>query len=174
MKKNYPDHQMMHTISSFKRCCYSLIALFIWMGAAHAQMDESIHSKRVSLGFNQEKLFNALLSLEEKSGFKLVFPGEPVNAAHLVDLPKEERTVAATLQLILKGTGLSFKQTGNTIVLFLANENRAITKTESTVTVRGTVRDEAGESLPGAVVMPKDVTKISGTITDANGHFLLT
>lgn len=172
MKKKRPDDQMMYKNSFLKRCSYSLIALFIWMGAAHAQMDENIHTKTVTLGFNQEKLFNALLSLEEKSGFKLVFPGEPVNAAHLVDLQKEERTVAATLQLILKGTGLNFKQTGNTIVLFLVNEKKDIPENPSG-TVRGTVRDEAGESLPGAVVMPKDVTKISGTITDANGHFLL-
>ena len=173
MKKNRPDGQMMHKNSFLKRCSYSLIALFIWMGAAHAQLDEDIHTKTVTLGFNQEKLFNALLALEEKSGFKLVFPGEPVNAAYPVNLQKEERTVAATLQLILRGTDLNFKQTGNTIVLFLANEKKDIPESPSTVTVRGTVRDEAGESLPGAVVMPKDVTKINGTITDANGNFIL-
>ncbi|MBF6627134.1 MAG: hypothetical protein ITG04_01325 [Proteiniphilum sp.] len=92
MKKKRPDDQMMHKNSFLKRCCYSFIALFIWMGAAHAQLDEDIHTKTVTLGFNQEKLFNALLALEEKSGFKLVFPGEPVNAAYPVNLQKEERT----------------------------------------------------------------------------------
>ena len=115
----------MHKNSFFKRWIYTFFALFIWMGVAHAQMDENIHIKTVTLGFQQEKLFNALLAVEEASGFRMVFPGEPVNAAHLVDLSREERTVAVTLQLILKGTNLSFKQTGNTIVLFLADAKEA-------------------------------------------------
>ena len=42
------------------------------------------------------------------------------------------------------------------------------------MTVIGTVQDEKGEPLPGAVVMPKDETKINGTITDVNGNFVLT
>jgi len=173
MKENHPDGQRMHKNSFLKRGCYCFIALFIWMGTAHAQSNDDIHTKRVTLGFTREKLFDALLTLEEKSGFQLVFPSEPVNAALRVDLPKEERTVAATLQLILQGTDLNFKQTGNTIVLFLENEKTDALQASKTVTVRGTVLDETGESLPGAVVMPKDVTKINGTITDSNGNFIL-
>lgn len=173
MKENHPDGQRMHKNSFLKRGCYCFIALFIWMGTAHAQSNDDIHTKRVTLGFTREKLFDALLTLEEKSGFQLVFPSEPVNAVLRVDLPKEERTVAATLQLILQGTDLNFKQTSNTIVLFLENEKTDALQASKTVTVRGTVLDETGESLPGAVVMPKDVTKINGTITDSNGNFIL-
>ena len=173
MKKNYSQRQSRPIHSFFQRGCYCFIALFVWIGTAQAQTEESIHDKTVRLGFKQERLFNALLALEEQSGFKLVFPGEPVNTAHRVDLQEEERTVAATLQLILRGTDLDFKQTGNTIVLFLESEESANSESQTTVTVRGSVRDENGESLPGAVVMPKDVTKINGTITDSNGNFLL-
>lgn len=150
-----------------------MIALFMWIGTAQAQSEESIHTKTVTLGFKQEKLFNALLALEEKSGFQLVFPGEPVNAAHQVDLQEEERTVAATLQLILQGTDLNFKQTGKTIVLFLEKKATDIPESKQTVTVRGSVKDDKGEPLPGAVVMPKDETKINGTVTDVDGNFLL-
>lgn len=173
MKKKYPVEQSRHIHSFLKRGCYCFFVLFIWIGATRAQSDESIHTKTVRLGFNQEKLFNALLTLEEKSGFKLVFPGEPVNAAHRVDLQEEVRTVAATLQLILRGTDLDFKQTGNTIVLFLASEESDIPEHPHTVTVRGTVQDEKGEPLPGAVVMPKDETKVNGTVTDVDGNFVL-
>lgn len=150
-----------------------MIALFMWIGAAQAQSEESIHTKTVTLGFKQEKLFNALLALEEKSGFQLVFPGEPVNAAHQVNLQEGERTVAATLQLILQGTDLNFKQTGKTIVLFLEKKETDILESKQTVTVRGSVKDDKGEPLPGAVVMPKDETKINGTVTDVDGNFLL-
>ena len=150
-----------------------MIALFMWIGTAQAQSEESIHTKTVTLGFKQEKLFNALLALEEKSGFQLVFPGEPVNAAHQVNLQEGERTVAATLQLILQGTDLNFKQTGKTIVLFLEKKETDILESKQTVTVRGSVKDDKGEPLPGAVVMPKDETKINGTVTDVDGNFLL-
>ena len=171
MKKDHPDS---HLKKSFlKRYCYSFIALFICMSTAHAQLDESIHIKTITLGFNQEKLFNALLAVEEASGFQMVFPGEPVTAAHLVDLSREERTVAETLQLILKGTNLSFKQTGNTIVLFLADAMEAAPASQQKVTVRGSVSDENGEPLPGAVVMPKNDLSINGTVTDAEGNFFL-
>ena len=173
MKKNYPQVQSRHIHSILTRGCYCMIALFMWIGAAQAQSEESIHTKTVTLGFKQEKLFNALLALEEKSGFQLVFPGEPVNAAHQVNLQEEERTVAATLQLILQGTDLNFKQTGKTIVLFLEKKETDILESKQTVTVRGSVKDDKGEPLPGAVVMPKDETKINGTVTDVDGNFLL-
>lgn len=173
MKKNYPQVQSRHIHSILTRGCYCMIALFMWIGAAQAQSEESIHTKTVTLGFKQEKLFNALLALEEKSGFQLVFPGEPVNAAHQVNLQEGERTVAATLQLILQGTDLNFKQTGKTIVLFLEKKGTDILESKQTVTVRGSVKDDKGEPLPGAVVMPKDETKINGTVTDVDGNFLL-
>ncbi len=173
MKKNYPQVQSRHIHSILTRGCYCMIALFMWIGAAQAQSEESIHTKTVTLGFKQEKLFNALLALEEKSGFQLVFPGEPVNAAHQVNLQEGERTVAATLQLILQGTDLNFKQTGKTIVLFLEKKETDILESKQTVTVRGSVKDDKGEPLPGAVVMPKDETKINGTVTDVDGNFLL-
>jgi TonB-linked SusC/RagA family outer membrane protein len=174
MKKNYPNVKSMHLHSILTRGCLCIIALFVWIGTAKSQTDESIYDKKIRIGFKQEKLFNALLALEEQSGFKLVFPGEPVNAAHNVDLQEEERTVAATIQLILRDTNLEFKQTGNTIVLFLADNEPSEEINQQKMTVRGTVQDEKGEPLPGAVVMPKDETKINGTITDVNGNFVLT
>ena len=173
MKKNYSQVQSRHIHSILTRGCYCIIALLMWIGTAQAQSDESIHTKTVTLGFKQEKLFNALLALEEKTGFQLVFPGEPVNEAHRIDLQEEERTVAATLQLILQGTDLNFKQTGKTIVLFLEKKETDILESKQTVTVRGSVKDEKGEPLPGAVVIPKDETKINGTVTDVDGNFLL-
>jgi TonB-linked SusC/RagA family outer membrane protein len=174
MKKNYPYSQIMPGNLFLKKCCSSFIALFIWMVAANAQLDENIHTKTVTLEFNQEKLFDVLLALEAKSGFQMVFPGEPVTASHLVDLKKEERTVATTLQLVLEGTELNFKQSGNTIVLFLENETTDSPESQETVTVRGIVLDERGEPLPGAMVVPKDITKTNGAITDAEGNFILT
>lgn len=173
MKKNYSQVQSRHIHSILTRGCYCMIALLMWIGTAQAQSDESIHTKTVTLGFKQEKLFNALLALEEKTGFQLVFPGEPVNEAHRIDLQEEERTVAATMQLILQGTDLNFKQTGKTIVLFLEKKATDIPESKQTVTVRGSVKDDKGEPLPGAVVMPKDETKINGTVTDVDGNFLL-
>ena len=173
MKKNYPEVKSMHIPTFLKRGCFCLIALYLCIGTAHAQSDESIQTKTVMLGFQQETLFNALLALEEQSGFQLVFPGEPVRVAHRVDLQEEVRTMAATLQLILQDTGLEFKQSGKTIVLFLASNESAVMESQQTVTVRGIVLDENGEPLPGAVVMPKDETKINGTITDVEGHFVL-
>lgn len=160
-------------ISFLNRWFYTFIALLIFTGTAQAQMDESIHIKTVDLGFNQERLFNALLVLEKESSFRMVFPGEPVDAALLVDLPRQERTVAATLQLILRGTNLSFKQTGNTIVLFLEDESSEVVANKQRLNVRGFVTDENNEPLPGVVVMPKFDSSVNGTVTDIDGNFFL-
>ena len=96
-----------------------------------------------------------------------------MNAAHLIDLPEEERTVAVTLQLILRETGLGFRQSGKTIVLYPENRQNNLPVNQTKVTVRGTVTDEKGEPLPGAVVMPKEESGINGTVTDLDGKFIL-
>lgn len=172
MKKNHPDIRMVQKKRIIQRWCSCCVLLFLLIGTANAQSGDNINTKTVALGFTQEKLHNALLALEKSAGFRLVFPSEPVDAAHLVDLPKEERTVAATLQLILKGTNLDFKQTGNTIVLFLKNEKPQTADALKTPPVRGIVLDETGEPLPGAAVVVKNDVK-KNTTTDISGNFEL-
>lgn len=172
MKKNYPHERAVARRSLFKRGGWLISALILCI-AAHGQSEADIHTRTVTLGFTQERLFDALLLLEQRSGFQLVFPSEPVNAAHLIDLPEEERTVAVTLQLILRETGLGFRQSGKTIVLYPENRQNNLPVNQTKVTVRGTVTDEKGEPLPGAVVMPKEESGINGTVTDLDGKFIL-
>ena len=41
------------------------------------------------------------------------------------------------------------------------------------VTIQGTVLDDLGEGLPGAMVKEKDATPVNGTITNIDGQFSL-
>src|SRR5690606_41739824 len=63
----YPNVKSMHLHSILTRGCLCIIALFVWIGTAKSQTDESIYDKKIRIGFKQEKLFNALLALEEQS-----------------------------------------------------------------------------------------------------------
>ena len=171
-KKLFRHHSDAPRKNLLQKLCCCILALSLWTGVAKAQNDNNIHSKTIAIGFNKESLNTALLAIEKQSGYRLVYPSELVEKAPMVNLPKEERTIAATLQLILAGTNLGFKQTGNTIVIFqLDKEEPASAKTRA-AEVTGRITDSSGEGLAGAFVQVKN-NNSKNTITNASGNFTL-
>jgi TonB-linked SusC/RagA family outer membrane protein len=171
MKKTNLDQK--HLLKPL-RCCGAFILICLWVSTVYAQPHNDIHTKTITLGFVKESLNNALLTLEQASGLRLVFPNEPVDDTRPIDMPTEERTVEATLRLLLQGTNLDFQQSGNTIVLFVKKEvPRTVASPPSlSQTVQGIVLDEEGQALPGAMVLVKGNPKKNAT-TNVGGRFEL-
>ena len=79
---------------------------------------QRINEKQITLELRDASLRNALNRIEKLSGFRLAYILEQVAKYKNINLKKDTRSVAATLQLILATTQLNFKQDNNTILIY--------------------------------------------------------
>ena len=166
-----------HFLTALRYCCILVLAS-AWTSVAFTQTAADINTRTVTLGFQQEPLESALLALEQASGFQFTFPHEPVEAASPITFPEAERTVEATLRLLLEGSGLDFQVVGNNVVLSVKRETPPVAVAPSAPvspppaqarTITGLVRDEFREPLPFVTIAIPGTT--TGTLTDINGRF---
>jgi len=155
--------------NTLKWSCFFVLAWAL-ASVAYTQNATDIRTRTVTLGFTNEPLEHALLALERASGFQLTFPNEPVEAAAPITFPESERTVEATLRLLLRGTNLDFQVVGNNIVLSVTRETPAATAPSTQArTITGTIIDEFREPMPFVTVAIPGTTV--GTVTDFDGRF---
>lgn len=144
---------------------------------ANGGFGQTIEDKKISLEFQDTPLRIALNKIEQVSGFRVAYILEQVSKYKPVNLPKETRSVAETLKLILTDTKLDYRQDNNTVLIFpqakedLADIAGAIKANAATV-IKGTVSGEDGKPLSGVSVYVKGDPSI-GTVTDAKGKYSL-
>lgn len=113
-------------------------------GAPRASAQTTI-SKRVTFGADGIALKDAFLQLERVSGLSISYNNSTLDDQRTVRLAKAERTVQETLELLLRGTALTFRQSGdNTILIVAKNLGRG--------RITGKIVDEKGEPLAGASI----------------------
>jgi len=132
---------------------------------AQAQTGNEIRTQTVTIGFTNEPLREALFALGRSANFQLALPSD-VDATRLVNLPAAERTVEATLNLLLQGTNLEFQVQGNSIVF---SERGAVTTTQATTITGRVIDDVTNEPLPFVTVRLRGTT--TGTVTSLDGDF---
>ena len=138
---------------------------------------QPIDEKQITLELRDVSLRNALNRIEKLSGFRLAYILEQVAKYKNINLEKETRSVAATLQLILSSTQLDFKQDNNTILIYpkgkISISNNSITDDEpANQKLLGRVTNEKGDPVSGVSVYVKGSPSI-GTVTDEKGAFKL-
>ncbi|MCL2413328.1 MAG: SusC/RagA family TonB-linked outer membrane protein, partial [Bacteroidales bacterium] len=172
-------------LRSLKYCLCFLVLVSAWTSVAYTQTTTDISTRTVTLGFQQQPLESALLALEQASGFQFTFPQDPVEAISSITIPEAERTVEATLRLLLEGSNLDFQVLGNNnVVLSVRRETPPVAATPAptavpppaaqtqTRTITGIVTDEFREPLPFVTVSIPGTTV--GTVADINGRFSIT
>lgn len=157
---------------NYKKTLVKLIVLCLFFfsvgGGAYAQASNDIRTQTVTIGFTNEPLREALFALGRSAGFSMALPSD-VDASRLVNLPQAERTVEATLNLMLQGTNLEFRVQGGSIVF---SERDVATASAQQLQVTGRVVDETGEPLPFVTVIVRGTT--IGTVASIDGAFTIT
>lgn len=142
---------------------------------------QKMEDKEITLGLKDVSLRSALDRIERASGFQMAYIFEQIGAYKNVSLEKGTRTVAGTLELILAGTRLNFKQDNNTILIYpkakTAIDIKAVTAgnagdEQQGIVVKGKITDEMGTPLSGISVYIKGNPSV-GTVTDDKGQFSL-
>ncbi|MEJ6979101.1 SusC/RagA family TonB-linked outer membrane protein [Pedobacter sp. P351] len=123
---------------------------------------QSVINQKINWGASNVSLKNAFEEIEKLSGTSINYNNAQLNDQAIIKVPKAERTVSETLNILLKGRKLTFKLAGEKNILIIANASG---------TLSGKVTDEMGDPLPGASVKIVELNR--SVITKADGSYSL-
>lgn len=161
--------------------CGVLLTLTINLLASNSILGQNIHTNTVELGIRTATLKAALQQLEAETGMSIFYPSEIVDRYDAPILSAQKRTIAETLDLLLKGKSLDYSQRGKSIVLFEKNMPfESGDRAAQHRVVNGQVLDALGKPLGGVSVyirnwqrLPQELRNVSSTATDENGIWSL-
>lgn len=121
---------------------------------------------KISLKMQDASLVNILEEFRKQSGYNFMYNEKYVKSMDRISLDIDDYTIEAAMKEILKNTGLEYKIQDNIIIL---QESRAIQT--SSRRVKGIVKDDSGQIIPGATVLIEGTT--IGVSTNIEGRFVL-
>lgn len=146
-----------------KSCTFLVLLLFasgpLWAGHA---------SEKITLKVTNERLVKVLEEIKRQSGYSFIYNEKFVKDLGGVTVDVKEVSLDSAMKVVLKGTDLRYRIQDRIIMLEKISQDDAVQKFKI---IRGAVKDERGEPLPGVTVLVKGTT--IGVSTDANGNFAL-
>jgi TonB-linked SusC/RagA family outer membrane protein len=162
----------------------ALLSGSIQLLLANPGSGQKLEETYVTVELNNESLQTLFTQIEKQTDLLFTFP-EAVKGYTGFNLPKGKRSVKETLDLVLEGTPITFRQINSNLIAVFVGEsdggegsgvmqnviigNGGMYKA-NVLTVTGTVKDAAAnEPLAGVNVIVKGTVR--GTTTDAKGKF---
>ncbi len=154
--------------------------LSIQMLIARNGIAQELSKINVTVGLHNSPLKNALRQIERQTSYKFAYVESQLTSAGNLEFPKQIRSLAQTLDLLLSGTDLIYSVKNNTIIITQNHEEKVEKSLSETLpdfieplqlTVSGNVTDKNGNPLANVSVVEKH-TK-NGTVTKNDGSFSL-
>ncbi|TKC56920.1 TonB-dependent receptor [Pedobacter hiemivivus] len=127
---------------------------------------QTLSDVKVSIDINRGTLRSAFSQIEKQTDFRFAYRNELISSVKDVTLNGESRSVKSTLDELLKGTGLNYKQVNNSVIIFKDAPAKA-----QDITINGVVKDENNLPLPGVSVKVKGTN--TGVTTDGEGKYII-
>ena len=141
-----------------------VLLFFTVVQASAALYSQTIRVDVNTRGASLESVFE---QIRQQSDLTFVYNLEDISDITDITLSLRSATVEDILKICLRGTGVAYELSDNTIVLRKDRQQPAAQ--QQGVTIRGTVRDTDGRAVVGAAVIIKGTAR--GTVTDAGGAF---
>lgn len=125
---------------------------------------------RVSLQMKDVSLEKIILELRKQTEIRFFYSIDKIKEIEHLSIDVRDEILKDVLDQLLKGTGLTYTLLDDVIVIKEGSRTSAIDSIRMTI-MKGVVKDEKGESLPGVTVSLKGTT--IGVSTDVNGAFTL-
>ncbi|HKZ68195.1 MAG TPA: carboxypeptidase-like regulatory domain-containing protein, partial [Chitinophagaceae bacterium] len=158
----------------------SILAFSTQILLAKNTAGQSIEETFITLELKNESLTTAFKKIEKLTDYLFAYQRQQVDG-YKVSIERAKRSVSSTLQLLLKNTELSFRQVGNSIIIYqkngkaivsFNNEMEKLTAFADTIVSGVVINEETNQPVDNVSVILKG--QKGGTITDANGQFRLT
>ncbi|MDR1172125.1 MAG: carboxypeptidase-like regulatory domain-containing protein, partial [Bacteroidales bacterium] len=118
---------------------------------------------KMNLDVKTGTIKSVLKLIEEQSNFRFFYNSDLVDLDKVVTGSFSNKNIDEILQSVLSGTSVGYRVLENNFVVLSSAEML------QQITITGTVRDEAGEPMPGVNVMVKGT--LTGVVSDSNGKF---
>lgn len=158
-KNPCPKMLLTMKMTCFLMCCF----LFNVQAAVKAQ------HQTVSLKLKQASVAEAIRQLKAQTDLDFFFSHKQVDADRKVSVNLQDVPLEEALKELL-GEGYAYEFLNQTVVIRPV-EKEVINYPQQKLTLKGTVKDVNGESLPGVTVTIKGTTL--GVATDIDGHWAL-
>lgn len=132
----------------------------------------NVTAQKVTLNFKNAKLKDIFSAINKQTGYTFSYSSQIINPNRIITINEENVALKNALEKLLKNTEVNFEITDNKKVL-LSQKNLLKTASNNAekYLVKGVVKDQYGEFLPGANVVEKGTS--NGTTTDFDGNFSL-
>lgn len=150
-----------------------LTIFFVLVGLLSVSAASYSQSTKLNLRVENATITDFFSKVEDVSEFYFFFKNDAVNISKRVNLDVKNQTIDKILDLVLADTELKYKIVDRYIVISndLERDGNMLLQQDQKFTVKGSVKSQSGELLPGVTVSVKGTTM--GTITDINGNYVL-
>jgi len=164
------DHTLFKTFRIMRLTIGLLLVLVVqgWATKSYSQ------KKVLNLNMKNAQLVDILDAIEKQTDYYFLFNYEQIRTDKKFDVQASNKKIDETLDLILKGTELTYTIKDRQIIISKERSGLAIdagSNLQQQKIVSGKVIDSSGGALPGVSVVVKGTT--TGTITDVNGKYSL-
>lgn len=150
-----------------------LTILLVLVGLMSVSAASYSQNTKLNLKVENASITDFFTKVEDVSEFYFFFKNDAVSGAKKVTLDVKDQTIDKVLDEVLAGTDLKYKIVDRYIVISndMDRDGNMFLQQDKKFTVKGVVKAQSGEPIPGVTVAVKGTTV--GTITDANGGYSL-
>ena len=150
-----------------------LTIFFVLVGLMSVSAASYSQNTKLNLRVENASITDFFAKVEDASEFYFFFKNDAVNISKKISLDVKDQTIDKILDQVLAGTELKYKIVDRYIVISndMERDGNMFLQQAQKFTVKGTVKTQTGEPIPGVTVAVKG--KSMGTITDANGNYTL-
>lgn len=138
----------------------------VFVFLAFSQLSASVWAQRVNIELKNASLREIFEQIKQQTGISFMYSNDDVKHLGRRDVHLEDADVTAMMETCLKGTGLTFELTDQTVIIRKA---ATLPQVQKQISLKGVVRDKQGESLPGVAVLIKGTNV--GVATDISGKY---
>ncbi len=146
---------------SFCRICL-LVCLLLGGISVYAQ---NVSSKKVTLDLKDTPFIEVLLNIQKQTGVNFAYEKTQLEKFKPLTISVQQMPLEDVLKTILKGTGFTYKITGNNIAIIREEAKPTV----NLITVSGRIVDEKGNPIAGATVLIQGTTQ--GVASDGEGRY---
>lgn len=157
-----------------------LAVLFVGVSFAHTSYSQNMLDQKITIEVKDQNIRSVLGAITKLSGVNFLYSPELIKSGRNVSLSVREERLQTVLDKMLTPLDISYEISKKKILL---KRRRSSVMTPNSDThsnqiptnwipdrvIKGTVKDEKGEALPGVSILLKGTQQ--GTTTDVNGAF---
>ncbi len=121
--------------------------------------------KNISIDLQNKSLKQALQEIEKTSQYRFLYNQSVLKNVDKVSIQVEKASISETLDRLLAGTGISYRELSNNLVVL----NNIEADLPVDITVSGKITDPNGQPVPAASIVVKGTT--TGVAAEADGTF---